>query len=192
MFRLNKDFLEKSYHFADIVEVDFKNPSEAGRTISRWAKSKTKGGLKLNEVNYAPSTQIALTNAIYFKANWIYSFEDAVLGDFYTENGRAIRTPMLSMRRKFRWGNIGDYAQWAAIPYESSEAFVIILPNEGQNLDSVIDRMGIRELENIMNGIDVESTKAKLNITMPKFKIESTTSLIEPLKKVIFLFILYF
>lgn len=177
--------MDRSISFADVVDVDFKNPGEAGKTISKWAKAKTKGGLKLNEVSYAPSTKIALTSAIYFKGNWIYTFEDAKPGDFFVQNGRAITVPMLSMRRKFRWGKIGDYAQWAALPYESGESFVIVLPNEGQDLDRVIARMGNTEFESIMTGIDSESTKAKLNITMPKFKIESTTNLIDPLKKVI-------
>lgn len=184
IFRLNKDFLDRSIKFADVISVDFKNPSEAGNTISRWAKAKTKGGLKLNQVNYAPSTKIALTSAIYFKGNWIYEFENAKPGPFHTVNGRTIEIPMLAMRRKFRWGKIGDYAEWAAIPYESSESFVIILPNEGVDIDTVINRMGPKELDDVLVGMDSESTKAKLNITMPKFKIEGTTSLIEPLKKV--------
>lgn len=89
------------------------------------------------------------------------------------------------MKRKFRWGRLGDYAEWVAIPYESSDSLVIILPNPDRNIDVIIKGMTSKEIDNVMRDIDTESSKANVNITLPKFKLESTTSLITPLKKVI-------
>lgn len=184
IYRLNQEFLDKSINFADIVPVDFKQPQLAGQTISKWAKQKTKGGLKLNEINYAPSTKIALTSAIYFKGNFVYTFQPAQPGTFYTPNGNVV-AQMMNMKRKFHWGEIENYAEWVSIPYESSDSLVIILPKENQNIDSVINKMKYRDIDTVVSNIDRESSKAEVNLTLPKFKIESTTNLVEPLQKVI-------
>ncbi|CRK86609.1 CLUMA_CG000446, isoform A [Clunio marinus] len=180
--RLNQEFLNKAVRSVDVVPVDFKQPEIAGRVISKWAKSKTKGGLKLKEVNYAPATKIALTNAIYFKGNWIYTFQPSKPGTFNTPTG-PVQAEMMNMKRKFHWGEISNYAQWVAIPYESSDSLVIILPNEDQKIDYVMSLIEARDLENIIYNVDSDSSKADVNITLPKFKIESTTSLVAPLQK---------
>lgn len=182
-YRLNQEFLDKSVSNADVVFVDFKKSDAASRTILNWASSKTKGGLKIKTNKYAPSTKIALTSAIYFKGKWVYTFGQATPGTFYTPNG-PIQSQMMNMKRKFRWGKIGNYAEWAAMPYESGDALVIILPNRDQTVDNVINLMGSRDIDSIMRGIDSESTKANVNITIPKFKLESTTNLVEPLQRV--------
>lgn len=180
---MNQEFLEKSVQSADVVFVDFKQTDTATQTILDWANSKTKGDLKINTSKYAPSTKIALTSAIYFKGKWVYTFGPSSPGIFNTPNG-PVQTQMMNMKRKFRWGKIGNFAEWAAMPYESSDALVIILPNKDQSVDSVIAQMGSRDVDSIMRGIDSESSKANVNITLPKFKLQSTTSLVEPLQNV--------
>lgn len=160
-FRLNQEFLDKSVASADVVNVDFKNTESASRTITKWAKQKTKGGLKLNEINYAPSTKIALTSAVYFKANWIFKFNPSSPGIFETPSG-PVQVDMMNMKRKFRWGKMGDYAEWAAIPYESEDSLVIILPNRGQSLENVINIMNEKSLIDVLYEFDRDSTNVRI------------------------------
>lgn len=127
---------------------------------------------------------MALTSAMYFKGKWVYTFEDARPGTFFTKNG-PVEASMMNMKRKFRWAKLGNFAEWVAIPYESSDSLVIILPNKDQNVENVINMINGNDIDGIMRGIDSESTKANVNITLPKFRLESTTSLVEPLKKVL-------
>lgn len=166
--------------------VDFKKPDEAGRTISRWAKSKTKGGLKLNDIQFSPATKIALTSAIYFKGKFVYTFQEAKNGLFQAPSG-PLQTKMMTMKRKFHWGKIGNFAEWVAIPYESSDMLVIILPKNGANVDNVMSSMSAVDLGNIIRDMDSDTAKANVNLTLPKFKFESTTNLVEPLQRVSFL-----
>ena len=182
-FRINQEFLEKALESADLITVDFRNPEAASRTINKWARQNTKGGLKLKEINYAPSTKMAMTGALYFKGKWAYTFENAKPGRFFSSNG-PVEASMMNMKKKFHWGKLGNYAEWIAIPYESSDSMVIILPNENRNVDDVINTVSDQDMDEIMKGIDSESTNANVNVTLPKFRMESTTSLIEPLKKV--------
>lgn len=165
------------------MPVDFKRPEAAGRTVSQWAKSKTKGALKLNNIDFAPSTKIALTSALYFKGKFVYTFQKAQPGIFHAPE-RAVQVEMMNMKRNFRWGKLGNYAEWVAIPYESSDSLVIILPNAGLNIDVIIRDMTSKDIDGIIQQLETESSKANVNVTLPKFKLESTTSLVLPLKKV--------
>jgi len=180
--RINQEFLDRTVEYADLVTVDFRNPDAASRIINRWAKSKTKGGLKIKEVNYAPSTKMALASALYFKGKWVYTFEDARPGRFDSNNG-PIETSMMTMKRKFSFGEIGSIAQWVALPYESSDSMVIILPNPGQNVDNVINSLSGQAIDQVIHEMESDDSRANVNITLPKFRMESTTSLVEPLKK---------
>lgn len=181
--RLNQEFLDGSVKYADVVPVDFMQPQVASRSIAKWATEKTKGGLKLAEINYSPSTKVALANAVYFKGNWLYTFHPAQPGIFYAPQG-TVQAEMMNMKRKFHWGKIGNIAEWVALPYESQDSLIIILPNIDQNIDNVINSMTYRQFDEVMFGIESESKRADVNITMPKFKLESTTGLVEPLQRV--------
>lgn len=94
---------------------------------------------------------------------------------------------MMSMKRKFHWGKIANFAEWVAIPYESSDMLVIILPKNGANVDNVMSSMSAVDLGNIIRDIDSDTAKANVNLTLPKFKFESTTNLVEPLQRVSFI-----
>lgn len=181
--RLNQEFLEGSYNYADVIPVNFMHSQAASRTVTKWLKDKTKGGLEFNELNYAPNTKIALANVVYFKGNWLYTFHPAKPGNFYTPQG-PVQVEMMNMKRKFHWGKIGNIAEWVAMPYESQDSLIIILPNANYNVDTVINSLTYNEFDEVLYGIENEAKRADVNITLPKFKLESTTNLIEPLKRV--------
>jgi serpin B len=164
--RLNQQFFDESKDHVDIINVDFKNPEAAGRTITTWAKRKTKNGLKINDISVSPSTKIALTSAVYYKANWIYRFNPAQPGLFYAPQG-PIQVPMMNIKRKYRWGKIGDIAEWAAIPYESEDSLIIILPNKDQTLDRLIQAMNEQVLVDVLYDFDRDSSNVgELNFVL--------------------------
>lgn len=149
---------------------------------------------------------MALTSAIYFKGKFIYSFQEAQPGFFYSPTG-PVNSKMMSMKRKFNWGTLGNFAEWVSIPYESSgesdeiiaignsfkplsfvsDALVIILPNKGFSIENVMTTMNVQDLGNLIEAIDSDSSRATVNLTLPKFKLESTTNLVDPLRRVIIL-----
>lgn len=116
----------------------------------------------------------------------MYTFQEAKTGTFHAPNGQ-IQTKMMTMKRKFHWGKIGNFAEWVAIPYESSDMLVIILPKNGANVENVISSMSAVDLGNIARDIESDASKANVNLTLPKFKFESTTNLVEPLQRVSFI-----
>jgi serine protease inhibitor len=111
-------------------------------------------------MSYSPSTKMVLASSIYFKATWIYTFQPAKPGKFQAEAGEK-EVQMMNMKRKFHWGAIGDYAQWAAIPYKSEDSLVIILPNQNQTLQDVINKMGDKQLYDILGNIDDDDSMVR-------------------------------
>lgn len=188
--KLNEEFVYKSYRSADIVPVDFAKPVEAAKAIKKWSGEKMKGQLKLNDVSFDPSTKLALQSALYFKGKFYFTFNASLPGDFFpVKGGPAQSVQMMTMDKKFRWGKINDttetpFAEWAAIPYMSDDSLLIILPNKDVDIDDAINRLTDDNMNVILENLGRDRFRAKVNFTMPKFKLQSTMSLVEPLKKV--------
>ena len=156
VYRLNRDFVNQANGKADIVDVDFTNSSAAAETFQKWASVNTKNGLKLEEMNFDPLSKLVLASALFFKSNWLFRFEPATKGVFHAPGGD-IDVDMMHMKQRFSWGKLGEIAEWAALPYESDECLIIILPNQKNNLDTVIDQITGRDLANLMYEFNSES-----------------------------------
>lgn len=183
-FRINKDLKFKANEKADFVKVDFKNSDKASRTVKKWADSKLKGKLDLSGISFPIDTKLALVSTLYYSGKWLFTFSNTSVEDFTLANGRKIKVPMMKIKKKFNHGKLGDYAEWGSIPYESREAMVMILPKEGTTVDQTIQRMTNEEILNICDSARSDYTSAELTLTVPKFKIASTTNLVDPLKRV--------
>jgi serpin B len=180
---MNKDFMIKSSDKVDIVKVDFKNSATAANTIKKWATQKTKGKLDLSGITFPIDTKLALVNTLYFSGKWYFKFENVTQEDFNLGNGQKVKVPMMKIKKKYNYGKIGDIAEWGAIPYESREAMVIILPKEGTTIDQTIERLTNEDITNICDSARSDYTSAELTLSLPQFKLSSTTNLVEPLKK---------
>lgn len=192
IFRMNKDFLEKSRSDAKIFGVDFKNTQKAADQIRTWAEENTNGELDLSGISFDPDTKLSLASTLYFKGKWIYSFTNVSQETFHTPRGDIV-VPMMNITRKYNYGKIKDFASWGTIPYESSkETMVIILPEKGVTIDEAINRLTTPDVYSICELAHKDWTTAELTISIPKFKISSTTNLVEPLKKVSRIFLIKF
>lgn len=157
---MNQKFVDYADGNAEILSVDFKNSEEAARTFTKWAETKTKKGLKLNEVSFDPTTKMSMATALYYKANWVFKFQPATKGTFNTPDG-PVEVDMLHMNREFRWGKIGDYAEWAAVPYESDDSLIIILPNKGSSLDDLMKTFDEKALIDVLYDFDRDSNDVR-------------------------------
>jgi serpin B len=180
--RLNSAFTKTSSENVDIKHVDFTAQGEADEAFNAWVKEKTRGLLKVDG-NFQANTKLLLASAIYFKAKWLFEFENIGDKDFTTPEGVKQVQMMRIQERKFHGGKLDDYATWMTVPYRAEESMLIILPNEGETLDGVIEKLDPKSFENLMYEIKDEDNEVQANVTIPKFKIETSSSLIEPLKK---------
>lgn len=169
------DILAENYG-AGVRIVDFiKTPEESRITINNWVSDQTEGRIE----NLIPRgiidtlTRLVLTNTIYFNAKWEYPFLKESYtkdGPFHLLDGSEVTVPMMrSEVESFGYAEGGGY-QAVELPYEGSEiSMVVLLPQSGQfkifekSLDSQLVYTIVSDLET-----------AKVKLTMPRFKFEST------------------
>jgi serpin B len=184
---LKKDFQEILLQFynSSIVNYDFVGNSEVSRLeINRWVSQTTNGKIDnlLAPGIVNPQTVLILVNAIYFKANWQYQFEKSAttqMNFFVNENQISEAKMMTAKRRLFYAENDQLKAQIVEIPYKSEElSMIILLPT---------DKNGINQLERTLNVPIWQSLQDQMDmrmvaLTFPKFKLEASYDLVEPLK----------
>lgn len=166
----------------EVISTDFSQPQRFQNDYNRWASSKTKGALPLIQAQPNPATKMILSSAVYFKGGWIYKFNPAQIGTFYTVDNRPVSIPMMTLRKKLPYGSIGEMAEWVSIPYNSTDSMVVIKPRPQHSAESLIVNLQPRDIEDVMESLHRDNY-ANVNLTMPKFKTDSTTSLVNSLKQ---------
>jgi serine protease inhibitor len=123
--------------------------------------------------------RLVLVNAIYFKGDWAKKFktENTRKGTFHLADGSTVETDMMYMSSEFRAANLKDIdARALEMPYKGNRlSMIFILPQES-----------LAKTEAALSGFDFSGLKfgpsTKFDVHVPKFKIESTHELNDPLK----------
>jgi serpin B len=117
-------------------------------------------------------TRLVLTNAVYFKANWLNEFNPDLTADgiFRTARGVEVTVPMMhtSSRIQYVDGN-GYTAAW--LPYVGDAAMMVILPDG--DVDGLLATLTVDELAEagrLAGGFQVD-------LTMPRFEYRSQLGL---------------
>ena len=184
LLRAYTDVLKNYYH-SEAYNVDFTHKDtreEAVKKINMWAANNTydkiRQVLTLDDVK--PLTRLILTNAVYFKANWLYQFDknQTKVDNFYIDSNKKIKTPMMMQRN-------------VTIKYmENNNIQMIELPYEGKALSMfvILPKKDIKSIMPLLNDKNFESWRQNLiqeevDVYLPKFKVECGYMLVEPLIK---------
>ena len=177
---VTKDFL------SDVQLLNFGDQTAAAATINTWVEEKTQEKIKdlVKEEDLNESTRLVLVNAIYFKATWMYVFDEATITEpFYLNDVDSVNVPMMHMRKTLCFNIFKDLeAKMVELPYTNGNlSLVIILP---------FKRDGIAELEKKLATVNLAKITSKVynqpvTLTLPKFKFEQTIDLEDSLTKVI-------
>lgn len=157
-------------------------PQQFQNTYNRWVSAKTKGAVSPIQAQPNPSTRMILSSAVYFKGGWIYKFNPAQPGIFYTVDDQPVAVPMMTLRKKLPYGSVRDMCDWVSIPYNSTDSMVVVKPRYPYKIEQVIQNLKPDDVNEIMEGLHRDNY-ANVNLTMPKFKADSTTNLVKPLQK---------
>jgi serine protease inhibitor len=168
------DTIENDY-LAGGQELDFRGDSAGSTdTINDWVEGQTNDRIK-DLIPYGlidDLTYMVLTNAIYFKANWKYQFdEDATSkATFHSSNGMEKQVDMMKMNDEGIDLNYAenDDVQMLRLPYKDEElSMYILLPksNDISSIDSDLSKEYISDLRSDMSD-------EWINLVFPKFKFE--------------------
>lgn len=180
---------ESQVRGTEIIPVDFNNYDEAGYVINSWIANTTR-----NQINslYKPdkgrNAKVLLANTINFLGEWKHQFNQSVLGRFEITEGQSKPVPMMKNFVSLRSGEVtfpnGFSARWVEIPYQGNEfGMIIILPTQRHQLDTILRSMQASDFSAILNNMDT-AYKKLVHLSLPKFSIRSTFSLVNVLLKV--------
>ncbi len=176
------DVLENEY-LAPLQLVDFEGASgEAAEDINRWVSKQTKG--KIEEL-FKPGdingyTKFVLANAIYFKADWIDTFEEDRTRDvdFFVEPDQAVRVPMMTQLEAFPYTE-DEQVQVLEMPYEDDElAMLIVLPNDLDGLDAVEADLSAERLDGWVEDLVTQD----VDVSVPRFEMRHELALDDALE----------
>lgn len=181
-FGFSQEFLDTLAlnYGAGMQAVDYSNPEKARQTINQWVEDQTKDKIKdlIPQGSVDEMTRLVLTNAIYFKAAWFHPFDESETSDqpFYLLDGSEVTTPMMHQTTSLEYFK-GEGYEVIELFYEGhGYEMLIIMPEKGtfsefeQSLDAA-------KLEFILGQFPTERIAPQIDLTMPKFKVESSFGL---------------
>lgn len=172
--------LTQTQYGAGLRLVDFRgNPDAARAEINDWVADNTEDRIQniVPEDAITEDTRLALANAIYFKANWLDTFNEAATSDapFTLMDGSTVDIPFMRQRERFAYVR-GEGYQAIELLYQSQgSAMLIILPDDFSAFEAALDE---ETFDNIVNSMRF----AEVNLAMPKFTFEYAINLADTLE----------
>ena len=167
----------KEYFNSEIQALDFDKKARTVKTINNWVAQKTRQKIKeiVNVGSIQVTTSLFLVNALYFKADWTSKFSENKTRDedFYLEDGSIVKVQMMKdmnedMLYKFD-EDLG--AQILCLPYSSGRVrMVIVLPKERGGIRNLETKLAATNLTQITSDMQ----EVKVDLSLPKFKFETT------------------
>jgi serpin B len=178
----------KKYYASEANNLDFVKETEKSRqTINTWVEDKTNNKIKdlipPNAIN--PDTRLVLTNAIYFKGDWVLKFDKRKTRDedFKITPENKVKVPMMKLtgqKAKFNYAFFPENEmQIIELPYKGEDlSMLILLPKEGA-MAELEESLTVEKL----NQLKSRMRERKIDVHLPKFKFETKYSLPQTLAK---------
>ena len=169
--------LVKNY-VTELGVVEFASaPEKARQSINNWVAGKTNGKIKdLMEPKSVNSlTRLVITNAVYFKSNWKYKFDEAYSfkDSFYVSKEKTVKAEFMTMKGKMMFTQDADNMA-LEIPYHAANlSMIVILPRKLYGIGKLERTFTDALVRKYLKGMK----KEKVNLLLPKFKVESDIKL---------------
>jgi len=183
-YHFQQEFAQNTsdYYAAQQEEINFQS-GDAAERINNWVESATNDKITdMVEEPLNPDLVSILINAIYFKGEWKYGFDESNTEErpFYLSNGSTEDVPLMSLQKKLPYVE-NEFFQAAVLPYGDDEliSMHVFLPKENVGLEE------IRQLltDDSWNDLLAQFQESKGTILLPKFELEYEAVLNETLKQ---------
>jgi len=177
-FAFQQSYLDQlaEYYGTGLRAVDFAQSEEARAMINEWVSEQTQQKIKelIPQGVLDAATRMVLTNAVYFKAGWMKQFEDynTEKDSFYLLDGSVKEVDMMNIQDHFSY-QVADGYIAIELPYEGGKfSMVVYMPEAGK----------LHEFEqgletSLLSDLTAKFGRGKVNLSFPKFKIESSLDL---------------
>jgi serpin B len=163
--------LTKDHYGAGLEEVNFTQPEEARKTINAWVEKETRDKIKdlIKPGNITPDTRLVLTNAIYFKGDWVSQFKKDQTREepFFLADGKQVKTPLMHQKGTFNYADMGAY-HVVELPYVGKDlSMLVLLPKRKDGLADLEKTLNADRLRAIRNRLHATRD---IDVTLPKFR----------------------
>ncbi|XP_055916247.1 serine protease inhibitor 42Dd-like isoform X4 [Eupeodes corollae] len=166
--------------------INFADSAPAAKSINNWVEEKTNNKIKdlISPDSLDSMTRMVLVNAIHFKGEWEKKFEKEKTAeeDFFINENDSVKVEMMNGKAKYNYGYFEELDCTAIeMPYRDSDlVMLVLLPNSRTGLKSLEEKLQTTDLHELTTQkMSVEEVVVKF----PKFKVEFSAELTEPLKK---------
>ncbi len=163
---------------AEMGIVDFAKQTEAARReINTWIEKQTAGKIKdlIPEGAVNGTTSLVLTNAIYFKGDWMSPFEKEATHeeDFTVSTQRKVKVPL--MRQKGFFSYLEDESlQAVELAYKGRGlTMLVLLPKKSDGLPALEKSLSAAKIDQVRSKFKARETI----LFLPKFKFDASFSL---------------
>lgn len=166
---------------AKVALVDFTHPASAAKLINDWVEDHTNKKIRdlIPQSAIKPGlTELVLTNAVWFKADWQNPFkaEATSNGLFHAPDGDITVKLMNQTLKKARYLSRDGYAA-LDLDYDGGQyALTVILPEAKDGLGAVADAMTQESFTALLADMD-DATERRVHTVLPKVKIEADYNL---------------
>jgi len=175
--------LNKTHYKAGLENVDFVKETEKTRLrINQWVEDQTNEKIKdlIPQGALDAMTRLVLTNAIYFKGDWVLKFDAEATKDapFYISSEKTVTTPLMYQKEKFKYGQT-QTLQTLELPYKGDDlSMLVLLPKAKDGLAGLEKELTADNLTKWQK----QMRKQEVEVFLPKFKMTSQFGLSDTLK----------
>ena len=194
-FPWEKPFTDRvsSAYGAGILDADFQaDPEKERLRINGWVEKETRDTIKdlIAKGILTKLTRMVLVNAVYFKGDWESAFKKDATKDqpFFLADGGRADAPLMYQRGAFPLYQ-DDTLQALELPYKAGQmAMVAVLPRKKDGLADLEKALTPANLAKWTEsfrqqaGAAVGHRGGQVDVYLPKFKVETSYKLNEPLK----------
>lgn len=171
--KLHPDYLAitKKYYNAEVYPLTNETP------INDWASKNTNGKIPkvLEPGDITPLVKLVLTNAIYFKGDWVQTFdkENTQEAQFYQSNKSVSLCSLMVAKDDFKYAQFDGF-QAIELPYSGDDlSMVVLLPQRESSLKQMLQSLNMKELDTQLRALKNQ----KVELWLPKFKLETSYEL---------------
>jgi serpin B len=172
-FQVGEAFLRTlaAAYGAGFRSVDFSTP-EALRQLDAWVSAQTAGRITKLFDSLDASTELVLANAVYFKGDWVTTFDAHITMDapFTRIDGTTTSAPMMNQAGRFRYASVNG-AQIVEVPYARGPyAMWIMLPRPNGSMNDLLTPQ-------TMSAIGAALAPAQVDMYVPRWDFATTIDL---------------
>ena len=176
-FDIKQNYIEtiQDYYGGEITKLDFNQAEQSRQTINSWVELQTNDKIKdlLPQGSINGLNRVILTNAIYFKGEWVKEFDKCATKErpFYLADNKNIMIDTMYQKNGFEYME-NNNVQVLQMDYKGNDlSMMIILPKI--NNQQTIDNLSYGQIKSWRSQLYENEVK----VYMPKFKLENKYSM---------------